>query len=220
MKPSIVLVVTDQETNAQVKSLGVGFLELRVDLFKKSGADYARRQFEVRRKLKIPLILTVRNQKKEGARREFSDAKKWDLLEELVPLADWVDIELSWGRCAKAVALAREHKKKVIISKHDFNHVPAHLEQTFKKALSTRADMVKIAAKANSPEDLVRMMEFTKRHSRQPVTTMCVGHWGPLSRLILPSTGSRWVYTFLSKPTAPGQLDVKTLSKFFQNADV
>ncbi len=233
MKLSIVLVITDTESNAQVtpyggrftEPLGVDFLELRVDLFRtianmigpggrshrdKKFIEYARRQFANRRKLRIPLILTIRNQRKEGAKREFSDALKWELLEALVPLADWVDVEISSPICAKTVALVRSHKKKVLISAHDFNRIP-HLEQVFKKALSTGADMVKIAAQANSPQDLIRMMEFTAHHKKQPLVTMCVGQWGPLSRLVLPAVGSRWVYTFLSKPTAPGQLDLKTL---------
>lgn len=210
MKPSIVLVITDQESNAQVKNLGVDFLELRVDLFKKLDPVYARRQFEQRRKLRIPLILTIRNHKKEGARKEFPDAKKWELLQALVPLADWVDVELSSPICAKTVALVRQQHKKVLISAHDFHRLP-HLEQVLKKALSTRADMVKIAAQANSPQELVRMVEFTHHHRKQPLVTMCMGPWGALSRLVLPAAGSRWVYTFLHQPTASGQIGLKDL---------
>ncbi len=216
MKPSIVLVVTDQESNAQIKPLGVDFLELRVDLFRETEIGHSRRQFEKRRRLRIPLILTVRNQKSEGARQETSDAEKWDLLKALVPVTDWVDIEMSSQLCAKTVALARSLNKKVLISAHDFNRIPP-LEQLLKKALSTRADLVKIAACANSPADFMRMMEFTHQHAKQPIVTMCVGQWGPLSRLMLPAVGSRWVYTFLSQSTAPGQLDIKTLQSHFKS---
>ena len=211
MKPGIVLVVTDQETNAQINKLGVGLLELRVDLFRKSGVDHARRQFENRRKLKIPLLLTVRSQKREGAARAMAESKKWEYLQALVPLTDWVDIELSSPLCAKTIALARSRGKKVIVSVHDLNRTPGHLGQILKKALSSRADMVKIAAKANSPEDLMRMIDFTHHHRNYPLVTMCLGPWGALSRLILPAAGSQWVYTFLSKPTAPGQISVKVL---------
>lgn len=213
MKPSVVLVITDRETNAQLKKLGVGFLELRVDLFKKSGVEHARRQFQARRKLGIPLILTVRSQKKEGAAKTMPEARKWELLQALIPLADWVDIELSSPLRAKTIALARSRRKKIIVSAHDFNRTPAHLGQILKKALSSRADMVKIAAKANSPQDFTRMAEFTHQHQRHALATMCMGQWGALSRLLLPAVGSRWVYTFLDKPTAPGQIDVKTLLK-------
>lgn len=211
MKPKIVLVVTDRETNAQISKLGVDLLELRVDLFRKSGVDHARRQFQNRRKLKVPLVLTVRSQKKEGAVRIMPESRKWELLQALVPLTDWVDIELSSPLCAKTIALARSHGKRVVISAHDFNGMPKHLGQVLKKALSSRADVVKIAAKAAAWEDFTRMVEFTHHNRKHALATMCLGPWGALSRLILPAAGSRWIYTFLRKPTAPGQIDVKAL---------
>ena len=211
MKSKIVLAITDQETNAQLAKLGVGLLELRVDLFKKIDVDYVRRQFQMRRALRIPLIVTIRNQKKEGAVKQMPDAKKWELLQALIPMSDWVDIELSSPLCAATVTLARSLGKGTIVSAHDFTHMPEHLEQTFKKALSTRADMVKLAVKAQGPEDVMRMVDFTHRNRKYALVTMCLGSWGALSRIVLPAAGSRWIYSFLNKPTAPGQIDVKTL---------
>ena len=234
MKPSIVLVITDEESNAQIAKLGVDFLELRVDLFKtianssspncrdnwgkRLDVDYARRQFQNRRRLGIPLILTVRNQKKEGAVKLISDIKKWALMQDLMPLADWVDIERSSPLCDKVVVLARNLCKRVVVSSHYFHNLPNNMEQILNKSLTMRADMVKIAAAANSPDGLIRMVNFTHNNRKYPLVTMCLGRWGALSRLILPAAGSRWVYTFLNKPTAPGQMDVKTFKthlKFF-----
>src|ERR1700674_5068189 len=91
----IALVITDQETNAQIKSLGVGLLELRVDLFKKLDPAYIIAQIKHRKLLKIPLLLTLRNQKKEGAVRIFSDERKWQIILAALPLVDMIDIELS-----------------------------------------------------------------------------------------------------------------------------
>ncbi len=218
MKPKFVLVVTDRETNAQVKHLGVDFLELRVDLFKGlkgvPGIARARRQFILRRQLGLPLILTVRSQKKEGAVKTIPETRKWELLQALLPLAEWVDIELSSPLCAKTVALAHALRKKVIVSVHDFAKMPPHLEQISAKAASAGADMVKIAAKAHSVYDFQAMLHFTLAHKGQKLVTMCVGEWGPMSRLFFPLAGSRWVYTFLHKATAPGQLDIHTIKKY------
>ena len=211
MKSEIVLVITDQETNAQVVKLGVALLELRADLFKSRTPDYVVRQITHRHKTGLPLLLTVRNQKKEGAAKEFSDAAKWAILEQTIPLVDWVDIELSSPLCARVIALGRQIGTKVVVSTHDFKHTPARLENIFKKAISTRADMVKIAAWAESSDDLKRMVEFTHGHQKHPLVTMCLGPLGGVSRLILPLTGSRWVYSFVGKPKAPGQVDVHTL---------
>ena len=218
MKPQIVLAVTDQEKNSAIAKHKVDMLELRVDLLKKLNADYAVQVIKERRKLRLPILLTIRNQKKEGAKANFSDDTKWRLFQALMPLCTWVDIELSSPILAQSTALARKLKKKVVISAHDFKGMPAHPEILMKKALSlpgrqagARADMFKIAALAKGPQDLIKMMEFTERHAKQPVVTMCMGPLGGLSRLLLPSVGSRWVFTFLNKPTAPGQIDVKTL---------
>ncbi len=211
MRPKIVLVITDQETNAQLANLGVDLLELRADLFKSHAPVYVARQIAHRRKLGIPLLLTVRNQKREGALKEFSDAVKWRILEQFIPAVDWVDVELSSPLLAKAAALARKAGTKIVVSAHDFRQTPHRLDNILKKALSTRADMVKIAAWARSSDDVLKILEFTLHNKKHPLVTMSLGPWGAVSRLLLPLAGSRWVYTFLGTPKAPGQVDIHTL---------
>ncbi len=211
MKPSIVIAVTDVEKNRDIAAAKPDMVELRVDLFKKAGVEHAVGQFMERRKLRTPLLLTVRNQKKEGAGKDFSDDRKWEMLQALMPFCDWVDIELSSPLCRQTVALARSLKKKVVVSAHDFKATPAHPQTLLKRALSVRADVFKLAAMANSTADLVHMIDFTHHNRKHAVVTMCLGPLGALSRVTLPAAGSRWVYTFLNKPTAPGQVDIKTL---------
>ena len=207
----IVLVITDQETNAQIKNLGVGLLELRADLFKKLDPAYSVAQIKHRKILKIPLLLTLRNQKKEGAVRVFSDELKMKIITASLPLVDMIDIELSSPLLKQVVTLARNLKKKVIVSSHHLKGMPRDLESIFKKSLSTRADIAKIAAKANSFDDVKTMVSFTHRHRKHNLITMSLGPLGAISRLILPAAGSRYTYTFFKKPTAAGQVDVETL---------
>jgi len=207
----IALVITDRETNTQIKSLGVALLELRVDLFKKQDLDYIISQIKNRRLLKIPLLLTVRNQKKEGAVKEFSDDRKKQIIETCLPLVNLIDIELSSPLLKQTIVLARQLKKKVIVSSHYLQGMPHHLESIFKKSLSTRADIVKIAGKALSFDDVLTMLQFTHRHRKHPLITMCLGPQGSISRLILPAAGSLYTYTFIHKPSAAGQIDLKTL---------
>jgi 3-dehydroquinate dehydratase-1 len=209
--PQIALVITDQETNAQIKNLGVGLLELRVDLFNKLDPAYIIDQIEHRKLLKIPLLLTLRNQKKEGAVRIFSDDKKWQIISLALPLVDMIDIEFTSPLLKKTLTIARKSGKRVIVSSHHLQGMPRDLESIFKKSLSTRADIVKIAAKANSFGDVMTMMNFTHRHRKHALITMCLGPWGAISRLVLLAAGSRYTYTFLNKPTAAGQVEVGTL---------
>ena len=215
----IALVITDQETNAQIKSLGVGLLEIRVDLFKKLDPAYILAQIQKRKLLRIPLLLTVRNQKNEGAVKEFADDKKWQIINAVLPLVDMMDIELSSPLLNKVIKICHSRKLlsgiskpvKVIVSSHYLQDTPKHLENIFKKSLSTRADIVKIAAKANSFDDVMTIINFTHRHRKHSLITMSLGPIGAMSRLILPAAGSLYTYTFLNKPTASGQVDVATL---------
>ncbi len=207
---TIALVITDQETNAQIKHVGVGLLELRADLFKKKDPAYVVDQIKHRRLLKIPLLLTVRNQKKEGARNKFSDDLKMRIITAALPWVNMIDIELSSPLLKKVMVRARQQRKKVVVSSHFLQDTPRHLEAIFKKS-STGADIVKIAAHAKSFEDVMTMLAFTWRHRKHPLITMCLGPIGSISRLILPAAGSRYTYAFLHKPTAPGQVDVLTL---------
>ena len=89
--------------------------------------------------------------------------------------------------------------------------MPENLELIFKRSLSTRADIVKIAAKASSFDDVLVMIKFTHRHHKQNLITMSLGPVGAISRLVLPAAGSLYTYTFLNMPTAAGQVDVATL---------
>jgi len=207
----LALVITDQETNAQIKSLGVGLLELRVDLFKKLDPAYIIGQIKKRKLLEIPLLLTVRNQKNEGALKEFADDRKWAIITAALPLVDMVDIELSSPLLKQVVMLARKLGVKVIVSSHYLQDTPKNLESIFKKSLSTRADIVKIAAKANSFDDVLTMLAFTHRHRKHDLISMSLGPLGAISRLVLPAAGSLYTYTFLHKPKAPGQVDALTL---------
>jgi len=207
----IALVITDQETNAQIKNLGVGLLELRADLFKKLDAAYIIAQIQKRKLLQTPLLLTLRNQKNEGAVKEFSDEKKWAIITATLPLVDMIDIELSSPLLKQVMVLARKLGKKIIVSSHYLQDTPKNLESVFRKSLNAKADFIKIAAKANSFDDVMCMLSFTHRHHKNALITMSLGPLGAISRLILPAAGSQYTYTFLNKPTASGQVDVSTL---------
>jgi 3-dehydroquinate dehydratase-1 len=207
----IALVITDKETNAQIKNLGVGLLELRADLCKSQEPAYILEQIKKRRALKIPLLLTVRNQKSEGAVKTLSDAKKLAIIEAALPFIDMIDIELSSPLCRVIPAKAGIQKVKVIVSSHNFKRMPKNLEGILKKSLQAGADIVKVAGWARTPADVAAMTNFTHRHRRHKLITMCLGPVGSISRVLLPAAGSLYAYTFLHKPTAPGQIDIATL---------
>lgn len=213
MKPKIILVITNKETNAQIKRFGVDMLELRADLLPKISPDILVKEIKNRRALRIPILLTVRNQKEEGGLKVFSDQNKWALLEAGLPLVDMVDIELSSPLLKTTVALAHRLKKKVIVSSHDFKVMPTMdaLENTLRKSKAAGGDFIKIAATASTETDTWRMIDFTRKHHDQSLITIAMGATGKVSRLLLPLAGSQFTYTFIGAPKAPGQIDIKTL---------
>lgn len=186
-------------------------LELRVDLFKRLEAAYVLAQIKKRKALKVPLLLTLRSQKREGAVKEISEAIKLRIMTAAMPRVDMVDIELGSPLLKEVVLMARRQGKKVIVSSHDLNGMPRDLESILKKSLSAGADLVKIAGRAASFNDVLDMLTFTHAHRKHGLITMCLGKAGAVSRLVLPAAGSRYTYTFLEKPTAEGQVDVLTL---------
>ena len=153
MVPKIVLVISDKDHNKSIKPWNPGLIEMRVDLYDEQTLGFAIKQFQLRRKLKTTLLLTVRNDKKEGATKAMSDAKKWELLQGLMPLTDWVDIELSSKLCAKTIILARSLKKKIIVTAHDFKATP-NIEALYKKAKTVKADGIKFAFNAKGEADV------------------------------------------------------------------
>lgn len=216
--PEIILVITDRDQNKSIRSWQPDMIEMRVDLFSNPILVFSIKQFQQRRKLNIPLLLTVRNDKKEGAQKSMTDAQKWALLQGLMPLTDWVDIELSSKLLAPTIVLAHRLKKKVVVSAHNFKATPINITALYKQAKRTKANAIKFAFNATNENDLIRLIKFTKEHRKEKLITMCVGKWGPLSRLVLPAVGSRWVYTFLTQSTAPGQMDIKTLKRLMNSA--
>lgn len=214
-KPRIVLVITDIETNPQIKRFKVDVLELRVDLLEKRSVDALIKEIKHRRILKIPILLTIRNQREEGASNVFSDQEKWALLEAGLPLVNLVDIELSSPLLKQTVALAHRLKKEVIVSSHNFKAMPDidQLERTFRQSRAAGADFIKIAAQAKSSDDVWRLIDFTRKHKDENIITMSMGSLGKLSRLITPFAGSQYIYTFIGTPKAPGQIDIKTLAE-------
>jgi 3-dehydroquinate dehydratase-1 len=130
-----------------------------------------------------------------------------------------VDIELSSPLLKEVISSARQFKKKVIVSSHFLDGMPPGLGSILKRSLSAGADIVKIAAKARSFEDVILMLNFTHRNRRHPLITVSLGPLGAISRLILPAAGSRYTYTFLDKPAASGQVDAVTLKSHLKVYD-
>ncbi len=204
--PRIAIAVADRENNKLIKSLFVDILEIRVDQFKKTDPTYVKNVIKTRKKIGVPLILTVRS-KEEGGQKDVSNQLKLSIFKENISLVDAVDIELKSPILSEVVKTARKNKKIVIISWHNFKMTPNDkiLKHILNKAKKSGAHLVKIAAKANKEEDLNRLMRFTIENKSKNIITISLGEIGSISRLVFPGFGSLITYAYVSRPSGLGQ---------------
>lgn len=101
-----------------------------------------------------------------------------------------------------------------ICSYHDEEKTP-DLWPLYQQMQSCRADYYKIATKANSGSDALRMLEFVKRSH---AIGLCMGEKGAFTRILAPVFGAPWTYAPLcdSQRTAPGQLLLEELKQTYR----
>ena len=202
-----------------VKQNTVDILELRADQLYQQGGEVVTGSLTEMKQYGLPIIATVR----EGEGYNFEHSERLALFEKLIPEVDAVDIALKAAIREEVIKKAKERKKPVIISEHNLEETPqeSELEKIVSEARSCGADIIKIAAQANSPTDIARLMCFTLQQSKQgPLVCISLGDIGAVSRIIAPLFGSCLTYGYIEKAVAPGQMSLSSLhtemSKYLQ----
>ena len=194
-----------------VKENAIDILELRADQLHEEGRESVKNSLRQMKQFHLPIIATVR----EGEGYNFVDAERLKLFKELIPEVDAVDIELRTRIRDDVLKIARKRKKSIIVSEHNLVQTPpdSELENMLSESLSCGADVTKIACYANSSSDVLRLMHFTLKQSRE-CTLVCIslGDIGAISRTIAPILGSALSYGYIDKPVAPGQSSVVSLN--------
>lgn len=186
--------------------------ELRIDRFSRHDPAYAAEVCRAARALGLPLIATVRAAG-EGGATTLSEALRLALFEAVCPLVDAVDIELRTSICAPVVDLAERHHKLAIVSHHDFTATPSDgdLAALFDAAALADADVVKIAARADSAADTDRLLGFLRARRERGLVVIAMGPHGAASRVFFPLLGSLITYGYVAEAGAPGQLPLAEL---------
>ena len=210
--PKIAIAVTDKGDSKLIKSLYVDILEIRVDQFKKLDSNYVRGVIASKKKIGVPLILTVRS-KEEGGQKGIADEIKLNIFKENISSVDAVDIELNSPILTDIVKLAKKNKKVIIISWHNFKSTPNEkfLKTVLIKAKKSGAHVVKIAAKANRIDDVIKLAEFTRENKAKNLIVISLGGIGSISRLLFPMFGSLITYAYIKKPSGLGQVPLEDL---------
>ncbi len=205
------------------KKNGADMLELRIDQFRSLKLDYLAATInEMKKKTRLPVIATLRYRGEENflpVRHRISEDKRLAILSSILPLVDFVDIELRAGIAKAVISRAHAMGKKVIVSYHNFKKTPPDkiLDAIAKKAKRAGADIVKITTFANTSKDVARLMVFTYLSKARPIITIAMGRAGAVSRLIAPIFGSCITYAAAAKKAAPGQFSITSLKNLGQS---
>jgi len=212
--PKIAVSVNDTADEKLVKSFNADILEIRVDQFKILDPEYVNRVIARVKKIRIPMILTVRSHE-EGGKKNLSDELKLRIFKSAISLVDAVDIESKSPVISEVVKIAKKNKKLIIISWHNFKLTPGDraLKSILNDALKRGAQVVKIAVRARKADDVNRLMKFTMRNRASNLITISLGKAGSISRLIFPMAGSLITYAYVTKPSGPGQVPLKDLRR-------
>lgn len=204
-------------------------VELRLDCLESDELDAARASLgSFLETLGRPFLITYRP-KAQGGVVDLSLEERAAFWRE-VPLwlrgaagRGWafVDVELDLLESPHAERLGALFESfTVICSHHDFEETPADLEQVYERMARTRADISKLATRANSITDSITLMRLLERgrHEGRGVIAISMGAAGVLTRVLAPAFGAFLTYGSLDaeQATAPGQIDARDLRRLYR----
>jgi len=173
-------------TYLKSKEVEVDIVEVRVDSLRSAGMEIPEIKTALKAR-KMPTLLTLRTMV-EGGDYPWKSTERILVFEELISYADAIDLEIKNMKYVKPILqIARDTNKKVILSTHSLERKltigkAERLVETFR---AYRVDIYKMV--------------------------MATGPMAQVSRVVLPSLGSKLVYGYLDEPAAPGQPSAQEL---------
>ncbi len=226
---SIIAHTVEEFLDAARNARDVDVIEIRADGLKVEPPSGQKYRAEIRRLLRnvkiqtgLPVILTIRKEK-EGGVFKGSEAERAACIEDAMKLADAIDIELRMEEEKREEIMdeAKKNRIPVILSYHDLNKTPEEdaMKAMLEEESGAGAGMAKLAVKANSMEDVFKLLKVTREMSSRlsiPTCTISMGELGKISRIAAPLFGSAISYGYVTRETAPGQLSVSQLRQAFE----
>lgn len=190
---------------------GAKLVELRL--------DFLQRAPDLGRLLKdrpTPVIVTCRRPQDRGRWAGSEEQRLMLLRSAIVAGADYVDLEDD-----VAGKIRRYGKTKRIVSHHDFDQTPYHLEDIHAELAKLDPDVIKIATMANTPGDCVRMLELVAK-SKIPTVGFCMGEFGQMSRILCGKYGAPFSYATFSRERelAPGQFSFPEMRDIYHFEEI
>ncbi|MDO4575104.1 MAG: type I 3-dehydroquinate dehydratase [Planctomycetia bacterium] len=188
---------------------GVKLVEIRL--------DYLQTRMDIRRLMAnrpTPIIATIRRECDGGLYKGAENARLMLLRSVIAEGVDYIDLE-----DGVAGSIPRYGSTKRIVSYHNFSETPENLDEIFERMAKQDPDVIKIATKANTPEDNLRMLELVeKKKDVLPLVGFCMGDMGIPSRILCPAYGSPFTFACVDEQSvvAPGQIPYQTLRDLYR----
>ncbi len=135
-------------------------------------------------------------------------------------VADYINIAWGNSQTRQLVKEARRKKTQTMLSYYVLDKIMTSEDistQLIQMELF-QADLLKVVAFANTEADAYALLEgaygYNQLKSHQPFVVIAMGSEGQASRICSGDFGSVMTYGCGSKPTAPGQFDVKDLCRY------
>jgi 3-dehydroquinate dehydratase / shikimate dehydrogenase len=139
---------------------------------------------------RLPLIITCRPEW-EGGRFAGSEEERRRILgDALTRGAEFVDVE--W-RAGFDDLIAQTDGRRIVLSSHDFDSIPADLSDRARAMRATGADIVKLAVTANRLSDCVPMAELGAAFGGG-IVLIAMGPRGLITRVLPQRFSSEWSY--------------------------
>ena len=184
--------------------------EFRADLFDDCNIDHLKKLAE---QSNLPIIFTLRKQEQGGGYKRSEKERLSEILQvaqELSPA--YLDLDHDTPKEFIEEISHQFPKIKLILSYHNFTETPSDLEALLERLKEVPADLYKIACRANSTADSLRMLHFAKKHA--PLLAICMGEKGQITRILGPLVGAPWTYAADQKPFF-GQLPIQELASTY-----
>jgi 3-dehydroquinate dehydratase/shikimate dehydrogenase len=186
---------------------GAELIELRM--------DFLSRSIDLKRLMEnkpCPMLATIRRREEGGRWSKTEEERQMLLRQAIVGGFDWVDLETDIADQVK-----RFGQVKRIVSYHNAREFPKNLDEIYAKMQQQDADVLKIAVRAETPQDNWRVLRLMK-HAKKPTIATCMGDYGLPSRILAGKFGAPFTYAAFNKERgiAPGILSYEEMKKVFR----
>jgi len=193
---------------------GVNLIEIRFDFLEElPEPDEASWCVE----LGVPVIATLRPLD-QGGRYRGPESERLRFLTEMARTCQYVDVEYPSAN-DELIGHMAGTGVRLMLSHHDFRRTPGldELLSLASRCRSMGADLVKIAAMANSRRDVLRLLELSQLVPSTVVVPM--GKVGRIGRVLAPLFGSEFTYAVPDgeQSVAPGMLSVGQMKRLYSS---